>query len=78
MQFQTIMGIIDNGSKGTEIIPVLVYMGNDTEKNTISFASPYMVKVIKNVFNASIRKNKTGLPQLKKTEILNSYQHTLT
>lgn len=66
MQFQTIMGIIDNGSKGTEIIPVLVYMGNDTEKNTISFASPYMVKVIKNVFNASIRKNKTGLPQLKK------------
>lgn len=64
MQFQTIMGIIDNGSKGTEIIPVLVYMGNDTEKNTISFASPYMVKVIKNVFNASIRKNKTGLPQV--------------
>lgn len=80
MQFQTIMGIIDNGSKGTEIIPVLVYMGNDTEKNTISFASPYMVKVIKNVFNASIRKNKTGLPQLKKDgnpQLLPAYSYMI-
>ena len=80
MQFQTIMGIIDNGSKGTEIIPVLVYMGNDTEKNTISFASPYMVKVIKNLFNASIRKNKTGLPQLKKDgnpQLLPAYSYMI-
>ena len=80
MQFQTIMGIIDNGSKGTEIIPVLVYMGNDTKKNTISFASPYMVKVIKNVFNASIRKNKTGLPQLKKDgnpQLLPAYSYMI-
>lgn len=40
MQFQTIMGIIDNGSKGTEIIPVLVYMGNDTEKTPLASHPP--------------------------------------
>lgn len=40
MQFQTIMGIIDNGSKGTEIIPVLVYMGNDTKKTPLASHPP--------------------------------------
>lgn len=66
LSFQSIMGIIDRGKKGNDILPVLVYMGNDVEKNTISFASPYMVRVIRDIYNASIRKSKTGIPILEK------------
>ena len=80
LSFQTIMGIIDKGKKGNDILPVLVYMGNDVEKNTISFASPYMVRVIRDIYNASIRRNKTGLPMLKKNgqpQMLPSYSYMI-
>lgn len=80
LSFQTIMGIIDKGKKGNDILPVLVYMGNDVEKNTISFASPYMVRVIRDIYNASIRKSKTGTPILKKNgtpQMLPSYSYMI-
>lgn len=80
ISFQTIMGIVDKGKRGNDILPVLVYMGNDVEKNTISFASPYMVRVIRDLYNASIRKNKQGLPLLKKNgepQMLPSYSYMI-
>lgn len=66
LSFQNIMGIIDKGKRGNDILPVLVFLGNDTETNTIKFASPYMVRVIQDVYKASIRKSKIGLPILNK------------
>ncbi len=64
LKFRSIMGITE---KGQNILPVLVYMGEDREKNTISFASPYMVKIVKDIYQASIRRNKkTGAAILKK------------
>lgn len=65
--FQNIMGIIDRGKKGNDILPVLVYMGCDVQKNTISFASPYMVRVIKEVSRASIRRNEHGEAKVSKS-----------
>ena len=63
LSFRNIMGVTE---KGKNVLPVLVYMGEEREKNTISFASPYMVKVIKDIYNASIRKSKQGLEMKKK------------
>ena len=63
LSFRNIMGITE---KGNNILPVLVYMGEDREKNTITFASPYIVKIIKDLYKASIRKNKQGLAMKKK------------
>ena len=80
LSFQTIMGIIDKGEKGNDILPVLVYMGNDVEKNTISFASPYMVHVIRDIYNASIRKIKKEILILKKNgthQMLPSYSYII-
>lgn len=61
LSFQNIMGIINRGKRGNDILPVLVFLGNDTEANTIKFASPYMVRVIQDVYKASIRKSKIKL-----------------
>ena len=61
--FQNIMGIVDKGTRGNDILPVLVYMGNDVEKNIIRFSSPYMVRVIQDIYKASIRKSKVNLPR---------------
>lgn len=58
LSFRNIIGITE---KGNNILPVLVYLGEDREKNTISFASPYMLKVIKDLSKASVRKSKQGL-----------------
>ena len=55
-------------------------MGNDVEKNTISFASPYMVRVIRDIYNASIRKIKKEIPILKKNgtpQMLPSYSYMI-
>lgn len=64
--FQNIMGIVDKGTRGNDILPVLVYMGNDVEKNIIRFSSPYMVRVIQDIYKASIRKSKVVLPETGK------------
>lgn len=59
--YQTIMGIIDK-----EIQPVLLYAGEDKEKNIIYMSSPYLVKVARTLYKVSIRKNKKGETLLKK------------
>lgn len=64
--FQNIMGIVDKGTRGNDILPVLVFMGNDVDKNIIRFSSPYMVRVIQDIYKASIRKSKVDLPMTDK------------
>ena len=64
--FENVIGIIDNGTNGSDLLPVMVFKEYNAEKNTISFSSPYMIRVIKDIFEASIKKNKKGLILLKK------------
>ena len=64
--FESVIGIINNGAKGSDLLPVLVFKEYNVAKNTISFSSPYMIRVIKDIFEASIKKNKKGLILLKK------------
>ena len=64
--FESVIGIINNGTKGSDLLPVLVFKEYNAVKNTISFSSPYMIRVIKDIFEASIKKNKKGLILLKK------------
>ena len=61
-----LIGIIGNGTKGGDILPVLAYIGSDANKNTITFASPYITRIVKDIYEASIKKNKKGEPLLKK------------
>ncbi len=64
--FQTVVGIIGNGTNGNGILPVISYVEQDEQTHTISFSSPYMVKLMHDIHEASIRKNKKGQPLLKK------------
>ena len=67
--YQTIYGVIKDPDRPNGIgtaVPLLVWMGYDAETNTIRFASPYMTRLIKRIYNVSIRKNKKGTPLLKK------------
>lgn len=59
-QFENLIGIIDNGTKGGDILPVIDSFDYDALKNTISFSSPYMLRIINDIYRASIRKNKKG------------------
>lgn len=59
--FQTIVGVIDGN-----ILPVFLYMGEDRDRNTISFASPYMTRVIREIYHVSIRRDKAGKQICKK------------
>lgn len=63
---QTVLGVINNGTKGSDILPVLTNVKTDSAKNTISFASPYITMIINNIYHTSIRKNRKGEPLLKK------------
>lgn len=60
IRFHNVMGIIDGN-----ILPVLLYMGEDREKNIISFSSPYMTRVIEKIHKASILTDKKGKPRLR-------------
>lgn len=64
--FQSVVGIISNGTKSSDILPVIDYLEQDTKKNTISFNSPYMVRIIQIIHETSIRKDRKGQPKLKK------------
>lgn len=61
LRFQNIVGIVGNDRS---ILPVLLYMGEDRRRNTISIASPYMVRIIEEIFRVSIKKNKNGVTVL--------------
>lgn len=63
--FQTIYGVIKDPDRPNGIgtaVPLLVWMGYDAESNTIRFASPYMTRLIKRIYNVSIRKDRKGSP----------------
>ena len=67
--FQTIYGVIKDPDRPNGIgtaVPLLVWMGYDAESNTIRFSSPYMTRLIKRIYNVSIRKDRKGSPHLKK------------
>ena len=61
MSYHTLVGVVDGN-----ILPVLLYVGEDREKNTLSFMSPYMNRVIEKIYKVSIRTDKNGKPKLKK------------
>ena len=60
LSYQSVMGYIDG-----EIQPVLLYLGEDSARNTVSFASPYLTKVLRSLYESSIRKDSRGNPKLK-------------
>lgn len=62
MSYHTLVGMVDG-----DILPVLVYLGEDQKRNTISFSSPYMNRVIEKVYNVSIRTDKKGKTILSKS-----------
>lgn len=61
--YRNIIGILPE-RLGTRIYeskyPIMVWMGYDAKHNTISFASPYLNKVVANSLAASLRKNAKG------------------
>ena len=61
--FQNIIGVLNvivNGRKRESYFPVLVFMGYDAAKNTISFSSPYLNHIVKTIYNASLVRDKNG------------------
>ena len=61
LDFQNILGIINE-----EIQPVLLYAGEDENRGIVRISSPYLTKVISQIYGASIRTDRNGNPKLKK------------
>lgn len=61
-----VVGIISNGTRSGDVLPALLYAGHDSDKNTVSFASPYITRLVKDIYNASIKRDKNRDPLLKK------------
>lgn len=64
--FQNIFGIINNKTNSTDILPTICQVGFDKEKHTVSFCSPYITKLIREIHKDSIRTDRNGLPIKKK------------
>ncbi len=64
--FEKLLGIITNGTGSTDILPVIYNAEYNDTKNVISFSSPYIVKLIREIYTASIRTNKKKQVSLKK------------
>jgi len=64
--FETLLGIINNGADSHDILPVINLLEYDAEKNTIRFASPYINRIINDIYEASLRRDKKGQICLKK------------
>ena len=64
--YHNIVGVMKTKTDGRKkTLPVLLFAGEDEEKNTVSILSPYMTNLISEVEGARIKTNKTGLPELK-------------
>lgn len=61
-----IVGVIKKGDTSTDILPLLESYRYDPGTNTFCFSSPYMGKLISEIHNDSIRKDKNGKAVLKK------------
>ena len=58
MSLHSIVGYIDGN-----VLPILLFTGQDKEKNTISFISPYINRVIEKISKSSILTDKKGKPR---------------
>lgn len=78
--FETVIGIINNGTNGNDLLPVLVFKEYNTAKNTVSFSSPYMTRIVQEIYEISIKRNKNGIISLKKNgkpQMLPSYSYLI-
>ena len=67
--FHTIVGIhhiTRNGRPDKSFFPLMNFEGYDSETNTISFFSPYLSYIIREIYSASIRCDKKGIPRIKR------------
>ena len=67
--FHSIVGIMHikrNGKTDQSYFPVLNFEGYDSEKNTISFYSPYLIYVVRKIFSEAIELDKKGNPKLNR------------
>lgn len=70
MSYSHIIGVLEEYSGGTtyrSFYPVLVFHAYDDRDGTLTFASPYINKLIITVFEKSIQRDKKGHPRLSKT-----------
>lgn len=61
-----IMHITRNGKNDKSYFPVLNFEGYDAKNNTISFFSPYLIYIVKEIYSASIQRDKKGQPKLNR------------
>lgn len=67
--FHNILGIMHvkrNGRPQESYFPVLNFEGYDAEKNTISFYSPYLIYVVRKIFDEARELDKKGNPKLNR------------
>ncbi len=67
--FHTIVGIhhiTRNGRPDKSFFPLMNFEGYDSKTNTISFYSPYLSYIVKEIYSASIRCDKKGNPRIKR------------
>ncbi len=67
--FHTIVGIhhiTRNGKPDKSFFPLMNFEGYDSKTNTISFFSPYLSYIVKEIYSASIRCDKKGNPRIKR------------
>ena len=67
--FHSIIGILHitrNGKPDKSYFPVLNFEGYDSEKNTISFYSPYLIYVVRKIFSEARELDKKGNPKLNR------------
>ncbi len=67
--YHNILGIMEDSTRPgglSSMYPVMLFHGYDKKKNVVRFASPYIGKVIQEVFGSSIRVNRHGSPRLKR------------
>ena len=72
-KFHNILGIMHitrNGKPDESYFPVLNFEGYNSENNTISFFSPYLIYVVRKIFSEATEKDKRGNPKLKKNGLL--------
>jgi len=62
LRFHQLVGIIDG-----DILPVMLYMGEEQSTNTLSFSSPYIYRVIEKLSAVSIQKETSGTQRTIKT-----------
>lgn len=65
--FHNVVGVFKvDGYKSPSYYPVLNFEGYDTETNTISISSPYLLHIVEEIYRISVRRYKDGTPRLKK------------